>query len=639
MIEFDSKRYGKRPFSVSFLIIGLVLFYWAAIPGVLQAESTDYVDDLIAEAHTRNLSGERYWHILLHYKQTLFGVESVVDDPNFFLSENGKTDPRGELDALIRDFFDPAHAQDAPPICRFFARYTWVKEQLQPDPEKIPSFGCPSVEKLEPRSATLVFPTYYLNNPASMFGHTFITIETGYSHVLLTDAVNYAAFAGDAGGFEYAVYGIFGGFQGYFTMLPYYEKIKEYSDIDQRDIWEYRLNLTPDELKKMLYHIWEMEGIGTDYYFFSENCSYHLLYLFEAARPSLRLTDAFGLWVIPIDTVKAVKKQGVIEDAHFRPSNGTKLRQMMAGLPPHFQELAYDISRGTQPVQVIDELDTDRDQKILVSDLVGETMKYRLMKQEVTQPEYQAVAMPNLRLRSRLGKPETPFQITVPVDPSEGHDASRLTLSFGHRHHQFFQEIGINPSFSDLLNTDYTSREGIQIQFLDTRVRYYDSDRDVRLERLDILDIVSLFPRNRFFKPLSWKLSTGFRRQSLADGSRGMMYRLNSGTGLSWQVPYAGLLFVLPELELRLSRDLEDDVAGGLGLYGGLMKEVLPNWKILLTAETLYFTPDDNYTENRVSLEQNLKLSRNNRINLTLLREEAFDHGVYEASLSWQHYF
>lgn len=639
MTECDSMRYGERLFSVSFLIIGLVLVYWAAIPVELRAESRSYVDDLIATAHEKNLSGERYWHILLHYKQMLFGVKSVVDDPNFFLSENGKTDPRAELDALIRAFFDSEHAQDAPPICRFFARYTWVMEQLQPDPYKIPSFGCPGVEKLEPRSATLVFPTYYLNNPASMFGHTFITLETGYSHVLLTDAVNYAAYVGDAGSFKYTVYGIFGGFQGYFSMLPYYKKIKEYSDIDQRDIWEYKLNLTPDELKKMLYHIWEMEGIGTDYFFFSENCSYHLLYLFEAARPSLHLTDAFGLWVLPIDTVKELKAQGTIVGAKFRPSNGTKIRQMMSGLPPHLQDLAFDISREKQPVILIDELDTDRDRKILVSDLVGETMKYRLVRQEVSQSDYQAVVMPNLRLRSRLGKPETPFQVNVPADPSEGHDASRLMLSFGRRHRQFFEEIGINPSFSDLLNTDYTSREGIQIQFLDTRIRYYNSDREAKLERLDILDIVSLFPRNRFFKPLSWKLSTGFRRETLQDQSRDMMYRVNSGAGLSWQIPYTGLFFVLPELELRLSRDLQDHAAAGLGLYAGLMKEVLPNWKILLTAETLYFKPDDNYTENRVCLEQNLKLSRNNRINVTVLREEAFDHGVYEASLSWQHYF
>lgn len=623
-----------------FIAVCFVWFPHPVFSSDAHPETSSYVDDLIDDAHRLNLSQDPYWHILLHYTKSLTGVKSVVDDPDFFLSLDGKTDPGAELDALIRAFFDTDHANDAPPICRFIARYLWVKDKLRPDPDRIPAFHCPEVEALEPKSATLIFPTYYLNNPASMFGHTFLNIETGYSNILLTHAVNYSAYTGGANAFEYTVLGLFGGFRGYFSILPYYKKIREYSDLDQRDIWEYRLNLTPDEMKRMLLHISELEGIGTDYYFFDENCSYQLLYLLEAARPSLHLTDAFGgLWVVPIDTVKEMKKQGLVESAAFRPSNGTKIRQMLSGLPGHLQDTAYDICHEKLPVTVIDSLDTGRDRKILMSDLVGEYMKYLLMKHKVGKEDYQAVIMPNLRMRSLMGTPSEAPPAAIPPDPVAAHDTSRLLVGFGRCQHQFFQEIGINPSFTDLLNTDYTQREGIQVQFLDTRIRYYDSANTVRLERVDILDIVSLFPRDRFFKPLSWKVSTGFRRQILPDQSRGMMYRINAGTGLAWQVPYAGLLFVLPQLEFRASHDLEDRAAGGIGLHAGLMKEWRPNWKILLSAETLYFEPDDNYTETRLSIEQNVTLSPNNRLRLTLLREEAFDHGAYESSLAWQHYF
>lgn len=640
MILYEHKRYGKRLFSVSlFVVVSSFIYPHLALSSDVQPETPSYVDRLVVKAHELNLSQDPYWHTLLHYIKTLTGVESVVDDPDFFLSLNGKNDPQGELDALIRAFFDRDHANDAPPICRFIARYVWAKDKLQPDPERITAFHCPEVEDLEPRAATLVFPTYYLNNPASMFGHTFINIEIGYSHILLTHAVNYAASIGNATGLEYTVLGLFGGFKGYFSILPYYKKIREYSDLDQRDIWEYRLNLTPDELKRMLLHISELEGIGSDYYFFNENCSYHLLYLLEAARPGLHLTDAYGLWVIPIDTVKDMKAQGLVESATFRPSNGTRIRRMFSRLPARFQRLAHDICDGTKPVSLIADLDADQGRKILISDLVGEYMKYRLIKQQVGKEDYQAVIMPNLRLRSRMGTSSETPPMVIPPDPVDGHDASRLSVAFGRSQHQFFQEIGINPAFTDLLNTDYTHREGIQLQCLDTRIRYDDSDRTVRLERVDILDIVSLFPRNRFFKPLSWKFGTGFRRQALPDQSRGMMYRINAGTGFAWHIPHAGLVFVLPQLEFRASRDLEDHAAAGIGLHAGLMKELHPNWKVLLSAETLYFEPDDNYTENRISLEQNVTLSRNNRLRLTLLREEAFGHGTYESSLALQHYF
>ncbi len=57
--------------------------------------------------------------------------------------------------------------------------------------------------------------------------------------------------------------------------------------MEQRDLWEYRTNLTEAEVRRMTLHILEMQGIYTDYYFLDENCSYDLLFLLEAARPSV----------------------------------------------------------------------------------------------------------------------------------------------------------------------------------------------------------------------------------------------------------------------------------------------------------------------------------------------------------------
>jgi hypothetical protein len=544
------------------------------------------------------------------------------------------------LEALIRTYFDPAKKDESPSVCRFIARYTWLKEKLSPDPTKIPFFDCPSVENIQPRSAVLAFPTYFLNNPASMFGHTFLNIETGYSSTLLTNAVNYAADASHANAFQYTIYGILGGFKGYFSVLPYYKKIQEYSDIDQRDIWEYRLNLTEPELKRMVLHIRELEGIHTTYYFFKRNCSYYLLFLLEAARPSLKLTDEFGPWVIPIDTVKLMDKQGLVESAQFRPSNGTKIRQKLALLSPDLQDLAYGISMETVDPNIIPEFPIPNDQKIIVSDLVGDYLKYRLVKQAMPQTQYQAVALPNLRIRSRLGAfDENRYKIDIPPDPETGHDSARVYVSAGSRQHESFQEIGINPAFTDLLNTDYTRREGMQIQFLDTRIRYTDESRKLELERLDLFDIVSLFPRNKFFKPLSWAFNTGFRRELLPDGNRAMMYRISSAAGLSWDVSHAGLCYVMPEMEFRGSGKLEKNVALGAGVTTGVMKDILPWWKMLFSAHALYFQPASNYHETRFCLDQNFRIDRNNRLLFSVSHEDAFDHGVYEGSLAVQRFF
>ncbi|MDH5296910.1 MAG: DUF4105 domain-containing protein, partial [Nitrospirota bacterium] len=59
-----------------------------------------YLEELIQQASTGKLHQDRYWHLLLHYrKDFLRGYTSEVDDPGFFLSPNGKTDPEAELQA------------------------------------------------------------------------------------------------------------------------------------------------------------------------------------------------------------------------------------------------------------------------------------------------------------------------------------------------------------------------------------------------------------------------------------------------------------------------------------------------------------------------------------------------------------
>ncbi len=138
----------------------------------------------------------------------------------------------------------------------------------------LPVLRCNELENflkaLSPRSATLVFPTAYMNSPASMFGHTLIRIDGDYQSRLISYAINYAANTGDEGGISYLIKGLFGYFKGYFSILPYYEKIEEYNDLDMRDMWEYELNLSEDEVRRMVLHIWELKDIYSYYYFFDE---------------------------------------------------------------------------------------------------------------------------------------------------------------------------------------------------------------------------------------------------------------------------------------------------------------------------------------------------------------------------------
>ena len=118
-------------------------------------------------------------------------------------------------------------------------------------------------------------------------------------------AVNYAALVDleNENSIKYVFMGIFGGYIGKFSLNRYYLKIAEYNEIENRDIWEYELNLKPEEIKKLYLHLWELQSTYFNYFYFKENCSYHLLSLLEIARPELNLQDDYYFWATPAETI------------------------------------------------------------------------------------------------------------------------------------------------------------------------------------------------------------------------------------------------------------------------------------------------------------------------------------------------
>ena len=123
-----------------------------------------------------------------------------------------------------------------------------------------------------------------------MYGHTFLRVdEKGRleDERLLDYALNFSAHAPDAGGLLYSLRGLTGGYPGRFSIAPYYMKVQEYSNLESRDLWEYRLDLSSRTADRVLRHVWELGEAHFDYYFLTENCSYQLLPLFDAADPEI----------------------------------------------------------------------------------------------------------------------------------------------------------------------------------------------------------------------------------------------------------------------------------------------------------------------------------------------------------------
>src|SRR5512142_2968095 len=168
----------------SVLVALLVSLAPAAVPAAAPAPAHPdpaHLQELLERARAARLWQDPGWLRLGHYRPTRKGgYESEVDGSAFFRALRGKTDPRAELEATLRAFFDDRPVADelSDAMCRYPARFAFLAGKLGVDLARLPPRRCPRFEaflaRIHPRSATLVFSSYYLNNPASAFGHTFL---------------------------------------------------------------------------------------------------------------------------------------------------------------------------------------------------------------------------------------------------------------------------------------------------------------------------------------------------------------------------------------------------------------------------------------------------------------------------------
>ncbi|MDH5430208.1 MAG: DUF4105 domain-containing protein, partial [Nitrospirota bacterium] len=420
---------------ITLLCLGLFI-----LPSVATAQdpSSTYLLQLIERADHKHLHQHRYWHLLLHYRQNFFGgYTSEVDDPGFFQASEGKNDPQAELHATLEKFFSGDLVGRSKQIaqCAFIARFQWLRAQLKFDETRLPLHHCERYEQwvneLNPASITLIFPAAFMNNPVSMFGHSFLRIDqqdqTEHTRILAY-TVNYAADVPPGAGLEFAFKGMLGGYQGFFSTIPYYIKVQEYRDIENRDIWEYRLNLSPEEIHRLLMHTWEMGNAYFDYYFFKENCAYHILSLLEVANPQFHLTDQFHFWTIPADTIRLlIQQKDLVQDVSYRPAGSTNLKRKRAALQPSEQFWLEQIIQDPSYAIAPDFLKLSQPRQTFLLDLASDYLRYKGRTDSKQADEYQTKNRSILLQRSQIRVPSPAFSVApFSLSPEQGHETARM---------------------------------------------------------------------------------------------------------------------------------------------------------------------------------------------------------------------
>lgn len=524
---------------------------------VLSVTSLSFADANANTSHTElkqkaldaNLHQSDYWHALVHYYPTrLYPLrnskgefESHVDDARFFLAENGKHDPQAELLATIDALFNE-QAPNLPDaaLCKFVARNKWLRKELSLPTLQVPD-ECVDYHtyrgNIGAGSMTLVFPASYLNSPSSMFGHTLLRFDPEDmtdNSPLLSWALNFAADVGDeAMSAGFAFKGISGGYPGKFSSVPYFEKLKEYGAIENRDIWEYKLDLTPEEIDRVLDHSFELQDMLFDYFFFRQNCSFRLLELIDVGRPGLNLADQFPYTAIPADTVKAVSNAGIIAEVNYRASQGTQLNHSISTIPRknrHWIEKVQAKPSVTQ-AEAFKKLTPDVQARIIKT--ANELLTFRSRKSQQAQ-ETAKRRLELLRLISQLDNDNDALDVPLPDSPAEGHDTTTVALTRGRTSSTNYTEAALRVSYHDVLDREKGYARGAGIELGTLRIRRID-DGSTRFEGFDLVHLQSFNDSFSQINGLSWEIIGGLNRNPFIEDDR-LSARFDGSVGKSLRV-------------------------------------------------------------------------------------------------------
>ena len=313
---------------------------------------------ILAAARDKKLAEQVTWRRLLYYpefKRPVLDFYKSKDDKNntsrminrfnseanqqrFFIHPKGGTNAQAELDAMLTAMFDPTLTGDDAAQCRFPARSAWLKQQLNIPDSELPMANCPSFDawrkKIHPQSASIIFANEYLDSLPSAFGHSFLRFDNDNEPYYL----NYTPKVTEGESqLKFSYKSTIAGNAGEFSINNYAQGIKDYKQTQGRDVWQYRLNLSDEQVAQLARQVYEVKDQILPYYLLDDNCASEILVLLNGLFPEKNYLKGMKVSVAPAQIVRRLADEGLITESNFEPSSVTEQQSTI-----NTQRLAQD---------------------------------------------------------------------------------------------------------------------------------------------------------------------------------------------------------------------------------------------------------------------------------------------------------
>ncbi len=539
-----------------------------------------FFPSLFASDSLEELARDPQWLNLYRYNGVGPGNDSTVTNDSWFFHSEGRDNPLLELEKAIEVL-----STNEAKRCAFPARTLFLKSKGL---LKSNSDTCPKYEyfarKLQLENIWIVFASYYVNNPSSAFGHTLFKIEGKGNHQndFLEYGANFAAQTTTPNPLFYAILGLTGGFKGSYGLLPYFVKIQEYNDSESRDLWEYKLDLTRFEKDLFLAHLWEMDQAEYDYYYLTENCSYHLLAFLDAMRPSLNLKKKMPYFVLPAETLSIVNKtEGLVSEVRKRPSQFNIVYSRFNELSPKAKELwsqnkDYLPSKELSAQEQADYLDFAIDyidlqhRKDLHEEVKTKGGKFTTLKRQIQVARSQ-IKLPTKKLP--ISKKNSPEQIHAPRIISAGYEW-RQYEAIGEQRKSLHKNytLGYRFAFHELLDAPKGAPTWSELIMGNFLVRYDEENEKFYFDQFTLFRTHA--NQQEMLSPLSisWLVEMGARDHIFSEKYDFGPY-VKTHFGYNWQNEKNLFRFIIP---------FEVD-------YSSRNSYIKSSWKVVISPRLSYY--------------------------------------------------
>ncbi|MFP3455651.1 DUF4105 domain-containing protein [Psychrobacter sp. SIMBA_152] len=591
----------------------------------------------------KSLAKHSQWQHLLFYKN---GKAEVIS-PDFYLTNpkprsKRNFDPYAELIATIEQINNEGV------VCKYPARYLWLNHHL---PElNVDLKNCSKLPDAN-QEISLILVSSYLKNPASSFGHVLVKTNTPIDNAnntnsdvrelssedLLNNSYNFGArIPENENGAMYALKGLFGFYDAGFSETEFFKQDAVYSKNEQRDMWEYVLNLDTFETQLLNYHLYEAKSARFDYYFIKQNCGYRSGEILELIS-DIKTTERVGPWYAPDYVFDQLLEHdngadSLVSSVRYLPSEQTQLRDKFVQLSKPIQAIINSVIR-TENTALLATLNAD--DRAVALDFLILHRTYKITQDDT--PKQRAFKSELLSQRFALPASNGLAQLTVPNKASLAlsNKTTQTTVVLSDER----AEVGLSLFVKDPLNahTDIDKR----FEAVKASLGYNFDEHQWALTDFIFLDMQQIEDLRQPLSgepKLSWQLKTGARTDMFTGNRHSPYAQAGVGAGAKFGKHILGYGMVNATVH---DQDRHADISMELGLRMKRNNQ---------SAELSYVTSKREgraaIDVAKLTLRQQLSKNNDARITMTYSDTVMADNGVVlgdsntiDAAIAWHHYW